>query len=142
MRPPRLAVRRRRTRRSGALAACGGRGAHGAEHALYDATRYLRDAGTGRRALVLITDGHDEDSAVELADGLAVAQQAGIPVFTIGVGGVEERVMRRVAKLTGGQYTPLARTRPGMVAAPRFLRGVPSAAPPRRARARATRSGR
>jgi Mg-chelatase subunit ChlD len=85
--------------------------------ALYDATRYLRDADTGRRALVLITDGRDEDSAVELADGLAVAQQAGIPVFTVGVGRVEERVMRRLAKLTGGQYTPLRSTRPGMIAA-------------------------
>lgn len=85
--------------------------------ALYDATRYLRDAGAGRRALVLITDGRDEESAVELADGLAVAQQAGVPVFTVGVGRVEERVLRRVAKLTGGQYMPLASTRPGMVVA-------------------------
>ena len=85
--------------------------------ALYDAARYLRDADTGRRALVLITDGHDEDSAVELADGLAVAQQAGIPVFTVGVGRVEERVLRRVAKLTGGQYTPFPSTRPQMIAA-------------------------
>ena len=93
-------------------------GRHTALHdALYDATRYLRDADTGRRALVLITDGRDENSAVDLADGLAVAQQAGIPVFTVGVGRVEERELRRVAKLTGGQYTTLGSARPGMIAA-------------------------
>ena len=97
-------------------------------------TRYLRDAGAGRRALVLITDGRDEDSAVELADGLAVAQQAGIPVFTVGVGRVEERVLRRVAKLTGGQYIAAARRRaPGMIAAPH--RGVRGQPPPRAAAA-------
>ena len=116
----RLVVRRtsRPEEIKAALAGLRRRGRHTAlNDALYDATRYLRDADTGRRALVLITDGHDENSAVELADGLAVAQQAGIPVFTVGVGRVEERVLRRVAKLSGGQYTPLRSTRPGMIAA-------------------------
>jgi hypothetical protein len=75
--------------------------------ALYDVTRHLRDSAASRRALVLITDGRDEGSAVDLADGLAVAQQAGIPVFTVGVGRVEERGLRRIAKLTGGEYTAL-----------------------------------
>jgi hypothetical protein len=84
--------------------------------ALYDAARYLRDAGVERRALVLITDGRDEDSAVEVGDGLAVAQQAGIPVFTVGVGRVEERVLRRIAKLTGGQYAPLRSASPVQIA--------------------------
>jgi FHA domain-containing protein/von Willebrand factor type A domain-containing protein len=101
-----------------ALAGLRPQGRHTAlNDALYDATRYLRDADTARRALVLLTDGRDENSAVELGDGLAVAQQAGIPVFAVGVGRVEERVMRRVAKLTGGQYMPLREARPGMMAA-------------------------
>jgi Mg-chelatase subunit ChlD len=116
----RLVVRRtsRPEEIAAALTGLRRQGRHTALHdALYDATRYLRDAGAGRRALVLITDGRDEDSAVELADGLAVAQQAGIPVFTVGVGRVEERMMRRVAKLTGGQYTPLPSARAGMIAA-------------------------
>ena len=117
---PRIVVRRtsRPEEIVAALAALRRQGRHTALYdALYDATRYLRDADSGRRALVLITDGRDEDSAVELADGLAVAQQAGIPVFTVGVGRVEERVLRRVAKLTGGQYTPLRSTRPETIAA-------------------------
>jgi pSer/pThr/pTyr-binding forkhead associated (FHA) protein len=72
--------------------------------ALYDASRYLRDATGSRRALLLVTDGKDENSALNLEDGLKVAQQTLIPVFCVGVGRVEERVLRRVAKLTGGDY--------------------------------------
>jgi hypothetical protein len=74
--------------------------------ALYDASRYLRDAAGSRRALLLVTDGKDENSALNLEDGLKVAQQMLIPVFCVGVGRVEERVLRRVAKLTGGDYFP------------------------------------
>src|SRR6185295_5925494 len=33
---------------------------------VYDASRYLRDAPATRRAIVLVTDGRDENSAVEL----------------------------------------------------------------------------
>lgn len=114
-----------------ALAGLRRQGRHTALHdAIYDAARYLRDADAARRALVLITDGRDEDSAVELADGLAVAQQAAIPVFTVGVGRVEERVMRRVAKLTGGQYAPLPSTRPGLIAARIAAFEGPPPAPP------------
>jgi hypothetical protein len=76
--------------------------------ALYDASRYLRDVPSPRRAILLVTDGKDENSALKLEDGLAVAQQAGIPVFCVGVGRVEERVLRRIAKLTGGAYVSSA----------------------------------
>src|SRR5688572_32838200 len=57
---PRLVVRRtsRPEEIGAALAGLRRQGRHTALHdALYDGTRYLRDAGTGRRALVLITDG-------------------------------------------------------------------------------------
>ncbi len=74
--------------------------------ALYDASRYLQDAPGSRRAILLVTDGRDERSAVNLEDGLAVAQQRRIPVFCVGLGRVEERVLRRIAKLTEGQYQP------------------------------------
>ncbi len=74
--------------------------------ALYDASRYLRDAPGRRRAILLVTDGRDERSAVVLEDGLSVAQQTRIPVYCVGVGRVDERVLRRIAKLTEGQYHP------------------------------------
>jgi hypothetical protein len=72
--------------------------------ALYDASRYLRDAPGARKAIVLVTDGRDENSALKIEDGLKVAVDSGIPVFAVGVGRVEERELRRIAKLTGGDY--------------------------------------
>jgi FHA domain-containing protein/von Willebrand factor type A domain-containing protein len=74
--------------------------------ALFDASRYLRDAAGAQRAILLVTDGKDENSALNLEDGLKVAQETLIPVFCVGVGRVEERVLRRIAKLTGGEYFP------------------------------------
>ena len=72
--------------------------------ALYDASRYLRDAPGTRKAIVLITDGLDENSSLKIEDGLKVAVDNGTPVFAVGVGKVQERELRRIAKLTGGEY--------------------------------------
>jgi hypothetical protein len=72
--------------------------------ALYDASRYLRDAPGARKAIVLITDGLDENSSLKIEDGLKVAVDNGTPVFAVGVGNVQERELRRIAKLTGGEY--------------------------------------
>jgi hypothetical protein len=86
--------------------------------ALYDASRYVRDAPGARKAIVLITDGHDENSALNLEDGLRVATDAQIPVFAIGVGAhPEERVLRRIAKLTGGDYVAFDQARGADLAA-------------------------
>jgi len=76
--------------------------------ALYDASRYLREAPPGRKAIVLVTDGKDENSSLNLEDGLRLAQENGIPVFAVGVGRVQERVLRRIAKITGGDYVSAA----------------------------------
>jgi hypothetical protein len=84
--------------------------------ALYDAAKYVRESPGGRGALVLITDGLDEDSALKLEDGLRVAEEARVPVFTIGVGKVQEQGLRRIAKLTGGDYAPIARARGAAIA--------------------------
>lgn len=84
--------------------------------ALYDASRYLRDAAGSHRALLLVTDGKDENSALNLEDGLKVAQQTLIPVFCVGVGRVEERILRRIAKLSGGDYFPSREASPSVLA--------------------------
>src|SRR6185295_10729569 len=70
-----------------------------------------------QRAVVLLTDGLDEGSALSVEDGLKVAQETHIPVFCVGVGKVQERVLRRVAKLTSGEYVPIAETTGGRLAA-------------------------
>jgi hypothetical protein len=86
--------------------------------ALYDASRYIRDAPGARKAIVLITDGVDENSALNLEDGLRVASDAQIPVFAIGVGAhPQERVLRRIAKLTGGEYFSVDQARGADLAA-------------------------
>jgi len=94
--------------------------------ALYDASRYLYAAPGARRAIVLLTDGNDENSSLTLEDGLRVAQNAGIPVFAVGMGQVQERVLRRIAKLTGGEYL----TGPGIsgAALAERVEGLPAAA--------------
>jgi len=74
--------------------------------ALYDASRYLRDAPGARKAIVLVTDGRDENSSLKIEDGLKVAEESHIPVYAVGVGQVDERILRRIAKLTGGEYFP------------------------------------
>jgi hypothetical protein len=97
--------------------------------ALYDASRYLRDVTAARRAVVLLTDGRDTGSALSVEDGLKVAQEMSIPVFCVGVGRVEERVLRRVAKLTAGEYAPVAETTGGALAS-RILAATEAMAPP------------
>jgi len=72
--------------------------------AVFDASRYLSQSPAARRAIVLITDGRDENSALTLEDGVRLAQTHHIPVFAVGVGRVEDRVLRRIAKLTDGDY--------------------------------------
>jgi len=112
-------------------------GRHTALHdALYDASRYLRESGVARSAILLITDGKDEQSALNLDDGLRLAEQGRIPVFAVGVGQVEERGLRRIAKLTGGQYRG-AREASGAALVAAMMAAVPappvtgSASPPR-----------
>ncbi|HLA79077.1 MAG TPA: FHA domain-containing protein [Vicinamibacteria bacterium] len=119
-----------------ALSSLRTRGRHTALYdALYDASRSLRDAPAGRRFIVLVTDGKDEDSSLELVDGLRLAEQEGIPVFALGVGKVEERVLRRIAKLTGGEYLPAGQaTATGLAAkmmapGPEGASAAPSGAP-------------
>jgi FHA domain-containing protein/von Willebrand factor type A domain-containing protein len=84
--------------------------------ALYDASRYLRDAPGARHAILLVTDGKDERSALNLEDGLKLAQDTLVPVICVGVGRVEERILRRIAKLTGGDYFASAEAKAATIA--------------------------
>jgi Ca-activated chloride channel homolog len=62
----------------------------------------------GRRAVVLITDGYDENSTVSVETALAAARKNGVTVYVIAIGGVAgislkgERALRMLAKETGG----------------------------------------
>ena len=62
-----------------------------------------------RRAIIVMTDGNDNDNAgspyVSLTDVISHAQDNGIPIFTIGLGNyVNEAALQSMAEDTGGQY--------------------------------------
>jgi len=63
----------------------------------------------GRRALVLITDGYDENSVLEIKDVITAAESAHVTIYTVAVGGVAgvssqgERTLRTFADRTGGR---------------------------------------
>jgi Ca-activated chloride channel homolog len=64
----------------------------------------------GRRAVVLITDGYDENSSSSFAEALAAVKASGATVYVVGIGGVAgisikgERLLRQLAVETGGRF--------------------------------------
>jgi VWFA-related protein len=68
-----------------------------------------RSLGTGRRALLLITDGVDTSSRVKLSEAISSALQSEAVVYAIGVGddkyfdGVDKGPLRKLAERTGGR---------------------------------------
>ena len=75
---------------------------------LVEAARLLQNA-EGRRVLVLITDGFDENSTIGSAEALKAIQETQATVYAVGVGGVAgialrgELLLREVATATGGR---------------------------------------
>jgi len=63
----------------------------------------------GRRAVILITDGYDENSTMPIDQVISAAQTAQSTVYVVGIGGVAgislkgERMLRRIADETGGR---------------------------------------
>jgi VWFA-related protein len=68
-----------------------------------------RSLGTGRRALLLITDGVDTSSRLKMDDAVASALQSEAVIYVVGVGddrnfdGVEKGPVRKLAERTGGR---------------------------------------
>lgn len=66
-------------------------------------------AGQERCAVVLITDGYDENSVMSVEEALAAVKAARVTVYVVGIGGIAgislkgERLLKRIAMETGGQ---------------------------------------
>jgi VWFA-related protein len=66
-------------------------------------------SGEGRCAIVLITDGYDENSILSPEEALAAVKAARVTVYVVGIGGIAgislkgERLLKRIASETGGQ---------------------------------------
>jgi VWFA-related protein len=64
----------------------------------------------GRRVIILITDGYDENSRASLADAVAAAKAQGITVYCVGIGGVagislkSHDELKQIASTTNGMY--------------------------------------
>ena len=64
---------------------------------------------TGRRAIILITDGYDENSKTTVEETIVGLREASVTVYCVAIGGVAgislkgEKVLRRIALETGGR---------------------------------------
>lgn len=60
---------------------------------------------SGRKAVLALTDGKDNQSSHNINQTIAHANQFSTPVFTIGLGSsIDENILRRIANETGGEY--------------------------------------
>ena len=66
----------------------------------------LLDKRAGRKCLLGYTDGIDNNSRRKPEHVVRKAKQSSVPIFLIGVGAVEEKVLRKIAEDTGGSYFP------------------------------------
>jgi len=77
--------------------------------AFYDATyKAIDDTKTkpGRLAIIAMTDGADNASTKSLQDVIDHAVASGVPIFTVGLGLVNDAVLQKLAVDTGGVYYP------------------------------------
>ena len=99
---------RDRTTIADAVAAIKPHGGTAIIDALLEATGTFPDT-DGRRVVVLLTDGYDENSTKTIDDTLARLKQTGVTVYTVAIGGVSgvsingEKMLRRIAGDTGGR---------------------------------------
>lgn len=76
------------------------------------AVKKLRDRPAESRVLILLTDGDNTAGSLQPLQAAELAKDYDIRIYTIGVGGrgdffrrgVDERTLRQIAELTGGQY--------------------------------------
>jgi Ca-activated chloride channel family protein len=80
--------------------------------AILDSLRQLADRMAnleGRRAIVLVTDGYDENSVGTIEDTLKALHEAQTTVYVVGIGGIAgislrgEAILKRLAAETGGR---------------------------------------
>lgn len=95
------------TSRAAARAALGGLTNGLGNTSLYDAIVSAAEGSAeieGRKALLVVTDGTDNDSVATEQIAIEAAIAAGTPVFTVGFGNVDPAALQRVADRTGGLF--------------------------------------
>lgn len=103
---------------------------------LHDAVFEAAQALPGGGAVLLVTDGRDENSATTIEDIAALCERQGVRLFTAVAGARrDERVLRRLALLTGGEYLGLIATADSASVASRLARAAAETKAPARATA-------
>ncbi|MEO8360048.1 MAG: FHA domain-containing protein, partial [Vicinamibacteria bacterium] len=74
---------------------------------LFDIVDYLGSREAESRAILLFSAGRLRDGDLLFEDPLNAASSKGIRIFAIGLGQGDGKMLRRVAKLTGGEYIRL-----------------------------------
>lgn len=82
------------------LSANGGTNISGA---IRTALNALNSAG-GTRAIILLTDGQDNNGEEEMQKVLKQAKQQGVAIFAVGLGDVNQSYLRSIAQSTGGKF--------------------------------------
>lgn len=74
---------------------------------LFDMVEYLGAQEADARALLLFSAGRVRDGDLQFEDPLNAATAKGIPIFALALGQGEGKLLRRIAKITGGEYVRL-----------------------------------
>jgi VWFA-related protein len=82
--------------------------------AIFDAIKEIialyKNVPAHRQALVILTDGQDNRSRATVAENIQLAKDAGVSLFTVGLGpGSDDLSLRRLAEETGGEFFKAAR---------------------------------
>jgi VWFA-related protein len=91
-----------------AVAAIGAKGGTAIMDSLIELSAKLKSL-QGRNAIVLITDGYDENSEENVEAALQACKDAGATVYVVGIGGVAgisikgQRMLKQIADATGGR---------------------------------------
>jgi VWFA-related protein len=82
-------------------------GVDGSWTSLYDAIIVSVDevkSSSNVRAVIVMTDGVDTQSTNTMVDAIDHANMYSVPVYTVGIGSVDQAVLQQIAAQTGGKY--------------------------------------
>jgi len=74
---------------------------------LFDMVEYLGSREAEARALLLVSAGRVREGDLQFEDPLNAASARHIPIFALAVGQGDGKLLRRIAKITGGDYVRL-----------------------------------
>lgn len=98
---------------------------------LFDVVDYLGGVDASARGVLLVSAGNVREGDLHFEDPLNAAMTSDIPIVVLGVGQGDGKVLRRIARITRGEYVRLEVADPSMLARALSSR---SAAPPPHAR--------